>query len=170
MKIIPLLQVPEFETYFFVELYAVSTGAALNSSARFAFITVLESDAPRGLVYFAVGSRFAVAHKKTTLISLQLLRDSSTSVTTMVTYSMQVRLLLLLLLFNVFLLLTHCSFSKVNVTLTSNFSGNSQMFAGPKCSNFFAFPLVKRPCFHFIASDFVCSTFQWPRSLQSVKH
>ncbi|KAF1420925.1 G-protein coupled receptor 98, partial [Spheniscus magellanicus] len=81
--------VPEFETYFFVELYAVSTGAALNSSSRFAFITVRESDAPRGLVYFAVGSRFAVAHKKTNLISLQVLRDSSTSVTTMVSYSMQ---------------------------------------------------------------------------------
>ncbi|KAM9251115.1 adhesion G-protein coupled receptor V1 [Cariama cristata] len=81
--------VPEFETYFFVELYGVSTGAALNSSARFAFITVLESDAPHGLVYFAVGSRFAVAHKRTTLISLQVLRDSSTSVTTMVSYSMQ---------------------------------------------------------------------------------
>ncbi|XP_054253432.1 adhesion G-protein coupled receptor V1 [Indicator indicator] len=81
--------VPEFETYFFVELYDVSTGAALNSSARFALITVLESDAPHGLVYFAVGSRFAVAHKKTTLISLQVLRDSSTSVTTVVSYSMQ---------------------------------------------------------------------------------
>ncbi|XP_071587409.1 adhesion G-protein coupled receptor V1 isoform X2 [Heliangelus exortis] len=81
--------VPEFETYFFVELYAVSTGAALNSSARFAFITVLESDAPHGLVYFAVGSRFAVAYKKTTLISLQVVRDSSTTVTTMVSYSMQ---------------------------------------------------------------------------------
>ncbi|NWQ77266.1 GPR98 protein, partial [Columbina picui] len=81
--------VPEFETHFFVELYAVSTGAALNSSARFAFITILESDAPRGLVYFAVGSRFAVAHKKTTLISLQVHRDSSTSVTTVVSYSMQ---------------------------------------------------------------------------------
>ncbi|KAM4753534.1 adhesion G-protein coupled receptor V1 isoform 2-T3 [Cyanocitta cristata] len=81
--------VPEFETYIFVELYAVSTGAALNNSARFAFITVLESDAPHGLVYFAVGSRFAVAYKKTALISLQVLRDSSTSVTTMVSYSMQ---------------------------------------------------------------------------------
>ncbi|KAJ7406541.1 G-protein coupled receptor 98 isoform X1 [Willisornis vidua] len=81
--------VPEFETYIFVELYAVSAGAALNSSARYAFITVLESDAPHGLVYFAVGSRFAVAHKKTTLISLQVLRDSGASVTTMVSYSMQ---------------------------------------------------------------------------------
>ncbi|XP_010072004.1 PREDICTED: G-protein coupled receptor 98-like, partial [Pterocles gutturalis] len=81
--------VPEFETCFFVELYAVSTGAALNSSARFAVITVLESDAPRGLVYFAVGSRFAVAHKKITSISLQVLRDSSASVTTMVSYRMQ---------------------------------------------------------------------------------
>ncbi|NXU16592.1 GPR98 protein, partial [Pardalotus punctatus] len=81
--------VPEFETYIFVELYAVSEGAALNNSARFAFITVLESDSPHGLVYFAVGSRFAVAYKKTALISLQVLRDSSTSVTTMVSYSMQ---------------------------------------------------------------------------------
>ncbi|NWV35380.1 GPR98 protein, partial [Grantiella picta] len=81
--------VPEFETHIFVELYAVSTGAALNNSARFAFITVLESDSPHGLVYFAVGSRFAVAYKKTALISLQVLRDSSTSVTTMVSYSTQ---------------------------------------------------------------------------------
>lgn len=99
MKIIPYSQVPEFETYIFVELYAVSTGAALNNSARFAFITVLESDAPHGLVYFAVGSRFAVAYKKTALISLQVLRDSSTSVTTMVSYSMQVRLIILQLIF-----------------------------------------------------------------------
>ncbi|NWU90141.1 GPR98 protein, partial [Upupa epops] len=81
--------VPEFETYFFVELYAVSTGAALDNSARFALITVPESDSPHGLVYFAVGSRCAVAHKKTTLISLQVLRDSSTSVITIVRYSMQ---------------------------------------------------------------------------------
>ncbi|XP_030367415.1 adhesion G-protein coupled receptor V1 [Strigops habroptila] len=81
--------VPEFEAYFFVELYAVSTGATLNSSARFAFIKVLESDTPHGLVYFAVGSRFAVAYRKTTLISLQVLRDSSTSVTTTVSYRMQ---------------------------------------------------------------------------------
>lgn len=65
----------------------------MNSSARFAFVTVLESDAPHGLVYFAVGSRFAVAHKKTTLISLQVLRDSSTSVTTKVSYNMQVRMI-----------------------------------------------------------------------------
>lgn len=110
MKIISHLQVPEFETQFFVELYAVSTGAALNSSARFAVITVLESDAPYGLVYFAVGSRFAVAHKKTTLISLQVLRDSSASASTTVSYSMQVRFLLLLLLFNLllFLSLNHC--------------------------------------------------------------
>lgn len=163
MKNIPHLQVPEFETYFFVELYAVSTGAALNSSARFAFITVLESDAPRGLVYFAVGSRFAVAYKKTTLISLQVLRDSSTSVTTMVSYSMQVRLVLLFLLFNLisllFLSLNHCSFSKV--TVTSIFSGNCQTLAGSIWSSFSGFPLVKRPCSYCIVkSDFVHSTFQ----------
>uniref|UniRef100_A0A8C8RXK2 Adhesion G-protein coupled receptor V1 n=1 Tax=Pelusios castaneus TaxID=367368 RepID=A0A8C8RXK2_9SAUR len=81
--------VPEFETYFFVELYEVSSGAALNSSARFAYITVLESDAPHGLIYFAVGSRLAVANKKTTLISLQVVRDSSAALTISVTYNMQ---------------------------------------------------------------------------------
>ncbi|NWI09710.1 GPR98 protein, partial [Crypturellus soui] len=81
--------VPEFEMRFLVELYAVSAGAVLNSSARFALITVLESDAPYGLVYFAVGSRFAVAHKKAALISLQVLRDSSMSATTMVSYNTQ---------------------------------------------------------------------------------
>ncbi|KAM4808264.1 adhesion G-protein coupled receptor V1 [Rhinophrynus dorsalis] len=72
-------KVPEFETYFFVELYEVGAGASINSSARFAKIIILESDSPRGLIYFAVGSREAVAHKKTTSISLQISRESSTS-------------------------------------------------------------------------------------------
>ncbi|XP_074850311.1 adhesion G-protein coupled receptor V1 [Carettochelys insculpta] len=81
--------VPEFETYFLVELYEVSSGAALNSSSRFACITVPESDAPHGLIYFAVGSRLAVANKKTTFISLQVVRDSSTALTISVSYDMQ---------------------------------------------------------------------------------
>ncbi|XP_019373727.1 PREDICTED: G-protein coupled receptor 98 [Gavialis gangeticus] len=81
--------VPEFETYFFVELYEVSSGAALNNSARFAYITVPESDSPRGLIYFAVGSRLAVAHKKNTLVSLQVVRDSSTALTISVGYRTQ---------------------------------------------------------------------------------
>ncbi|XP_054843539.1 adhesion G-protein coupled receptor V1 [Eublepharis macularius] len=81
--------VPEFETAFFVELYNVSTGAALNDSARFAYILVPESDSPRGLIYFAVGSRLAVAHKKTTFISLQVVRDSSTALTISIGYRTQ---------------------------------------------------------------------------------
>ncbi|XP_062985697.1 adhesion G-protein coupled receptor V1 [Elgaria multicarinata webbii] len=81
--------VPEFETYFFVELYEVGAGAALNNTARFAYIIVPESDAPRGLVYFAVGSRLAVAQKKTTSISLQVVRDSSTALTNSVDYRTQ---------------------------------------------------------------------------------
>ncbi|XP_077792347.1 adhesion G-protein coupled receptor V1 isoform X2 [Podarcis muralis] len=80
---------PEFETYFFVELYEVGAGAELNHSARFAYIIVPESDSPRGLIYFAVGSRLAVAHKKTTLISLQVIRDSSTALAISVGYSTQ---------------------------------------------------------------------------------
>uniref|UniRef100_K7FWY2 Adhesion G protein-coupled receptor V1 n=1 Tax=Pelodiscus sinensis TaxID=13735 RepID=K7FWY2_PELSI len=81
--------VPEFETYFLVELYEVSSGAALNNSARFAYVTVPESDAPHGLIYFAVGSRLAVANKKTSLISLQVVRHFSTALTISVSYDMQ---------------------------------------------------------------------------------
>ncbi|KAJ6669788.1 hypothetical protein lerEdw1_000337 [Lerista edwardsae] len=81
--------VPEFETSFFVELYKVGAGAALNDSARFAYIIVPESDSPRGLIYFAVGSRLAVALKKTTLISLQVVRDSTTVLAISVAYSTQ---------------------------------------------------------------------------------
>uniref|UniRef100_A0ABM5FTD0 Adhesion G-protein coupled receptor V1 isoform X1 n=1 Tax=Pogona vitticeps TaxID=103695 RepID=A0ABM5FTD0_9SAUR len=81
--------VHEFETYFFVELYRVGAGAVLNNSARYAYIIVPESDSPKGLIYFAVGSRLAVALKKTTLISLQVVRDSSTAFTSSVDYKTQ---------------------------------------------------------------------------------
>ncbi|XP_063820072.1 adhesion G-protein coupled receptor V1 [Pseudophryne corroboree] len=72
-------KVPEIETYFFIELYNVSAGALINGSARFAKIIILESDSPRGLIFFAVGSRVAVALKKSTLISLQISRQPNTS-------------------------------------------------------------------------------------------
>lgn len=71
----------------------MGAGAELNHSARFAYIIVPESDSPRGLIYFAVGSRLAVAHKKTTLISLQVIRDSSTALAISVGYSTQVGLM-----------------------------------------------------------------------------
>ncbi|XP_073534717.1 adhesion G-protein coupled receptor V1 isoform X1 [Phyllobates terribilis] len=70
-------KVPEFETYFFIELYDVSAGALINGSTRFAKIIIIESDSPRGLIFFAVGSRVAITHKKTTLISLQISRQPS---------------------------------------------------------------------------------------------
>ncbi|XP_069081373.1 adhesion G-protein coupled receptor V1 [Pleurodeles waltl] len=82
-------EVPEFETFFFIELYEVSAGAALNSSIKFAYIAVPESDAPRGLIYFALGSRVAVAQKKTTLITLQVSRKPSVGVATSVRYTME---------------------------------------------------------------------------------
>ncbi|XP_075069096.1 adhesion G-protein coupled receptor V1 [Mixophyes fleayi] len=72
-------KVPELEKYFFIELYDVSAGAMINGSTRFAKIIILESDSPRGLIFFAVGSRVAVAHKKSTLISLQISRQPNTS-------------------------------------------------------------------------------------------
>ncbi|XP_037657723.1 adhesion G-protein coupled receptor V1 [Choloepus didactylus] len=70
---------PQVEMHFFVELYEVTSGAAINNSARFAKIKILQSDEPRSLIYFSVGSRLAVAHKAATLISLQVARDSGTA-------------------------------------------------------------------------------------------
>ncbi|KAM3940659.1 adhesion G-protein coupled receptor V1 isoform 2-T2 [Leptodactylus fuscus] len=81
-------KVPEFETFFFIELYDVSAGALINGSTRFAKIILLESDSPRGLIFFAVGSRVAVAHKKTTLISLQISRQPNSSQSISLTYIM----------------------------------------------------------------------------------
>lgn len=75
---------------FFVELYEVTAGAAINNSARFAQIKLLQSDKPPSLVYFSVGSRLPVAHKKATLISLQVARDSGTGLMMSVNFSTQV--------------------------------------------------------------------------------
>ncbi|XP_069819007.1 adhesion G-protein coupled receptor V1 isoform X3 [Dendropsophus ebraccatus] len=79
-------KVPEFEAYFFIELYDVSAGALINGSTRFAKILIIESDSPRGLIFFALGSRVAVAHKKTTLISLQVSRQPNSSQSISFTY------------------------------------------------------------------------------------
>ncbi|XP_006885449.1 PREDICTED: G-protein coupled receptor 98-like [Elephantulus edwardii] len=82
-------KIPRVEMYFFVELYEVTAGAAINNSARFAQIKVLQSDEPQSLVYFSVGSRLAVAHKKSTLISLQVARESGSAWMMSVNYSTQ---------------------------------------------------------------------------------
>jgi G-protein coupled receptor 98 len=77
---------------FFVELYDVTAGAAINNSARFAPIKLSKSGAPQSLVSFSVGSRLAVAHKKSTLISLQVARDSGTGIMMSVNFITQVGL------------------------------------------------------------------------------
>ncbi|KAH0505721.1 G-protein coupled receptor 98 [Microtus ochrogaster] len=84
-----LRQVPHVETHFYVELYDVTAGAAINNSARFARIKVSRPDGPQGLISFAVGSRLAVAQKKATLISLQVARDSGTGMMMSVNFSTQ---------------------------------------------------------------------------------
>ncbi|CAB1319363.1 unnamed protein product, partial [Coregonus sp. 'balchen'] len=81
-------QEPEYQAWFLVEIYQVGVGAAINESSRFANVTLLESDDPRGLVYFAVGSRLPVAHLKTTHLSLQVYREASTASTITVLYRM----------------------------------------------------------------------------------
>nr|Q6JAN0.1 RecName: Full=Adhesion G-protein coupled receptor V1; AltName: Full=G-protein coupled receptor 98; AltName: Full=Monogenic audiogenic seizure susceptibility protein 1 homolog; AltName: Full=Very large G-protein coupled receptor 1; Flags: Precursor [Danio rerio]AAT07468.1 very large G-protein coupled receptor-1 [Danio rerio] len=80
---------PEYEVWFLVEVYKVGEGAAINQTARFANITMLESDDPRGLVYFAQGSRLPVVTLKATSVSLQIYRDASTASSISVEYRMQ---------------------------------------------------------------------------------
>jgi len=72
----------------------VGEGATINQTARFANITMLESDDPRGLVYFAQGSRLPVVTLSATSVSLQVYRDSSTASAISVKYRMQVRFIL----------------------------------------------------------------------------
>ncbi|KAI2664431.1 Adhesion G-protein coupled receptor V1 [Labeo rohita] len=80
---------PEYEVWFLVEVYKVGEGATINQTARFANVTMLESDDPRGLVYFAQGSRLPVVNLKDTSISLQVYRDASTASAISVKYRMQ---------------------------------------------------------------------------------
>uniref|UniRef100_A0A096MK89 Adhesion G-protein coupled receptor V1 n=1 Tax=Rattus norvegicus TaxID=10116 RepID=A0A096MK89_RAT len=82
-------KVHQVEMPFFVELYDVTAGAAINNSARFARIKVSKSGDSQSLVFFSVGSRLAVAHKKATLISLQVARDSGTGMMMSVNFSTQ---------------------------------------------------------------------------------
>ncbi|XP_030633613.1 adhesion G-protein coupled receptor V1 [Chanos chanos] len=82
-------QDPEEQVWFLVELYEVGAGAAINQSARYANVTMLESDDPRGLVYFALGSRLPTATLRTTRVSLQVYRDASTSAAISVRYYTQ---------------------------------------------------------------------------------
>ncbi|XP_058512174.1 adhesion G-protein coupled receptor V1 [Ochotona princeps] len=79
-------KVSRAEMHFFVELYEVTAGAEINNSARFAQITVSPRAEP-GAVYFAVGSRLAVAHRKATLMSLQVARDGGTGLRMSVNFS-----------------------------------------------------------------------------------
>ncbi|KAM9330953.1 adhesion G-protein coupled receptor V1 [Gastrophryne carolinensis] len=79
-------KVPEFETYFFIELYDVTAGASINNTLRFAKIIILESDSPYGLISFALGSRVVIANKKTTFISLQISRNPNTTQTISVAF------------------------------------------------------------------------------------
>ncbi|XP_075398780.1 adhesion G-protein coupled receptor V1 [Tenrec ecaudatus] len=82
-------KIPQVEVNFFVEIYEVTAGAAINNSARLSQIKIVRSDGPQSLVYFSVGSRLAVAHKKSTSISLQVARDSGLTLTVSVNYSTQ---------------------------------------------------------------------------------
>ncbi|XP_019589799.2 adhesion G-protein coupled receptor V1 [Rhinolophus sinicus] len=80
-------KIPQVEMHFFVELYEVTAGAAINNSAKFAQIQLLQSVEPQSLVYFSVGSRLPVSHKKATFISLQVARDAGTGLMVSVNFS-----------------------------------------------------------------------------------
>ncbi|XP_048187347.1 adhesion G-protein coupled receptor V1 [Perognathus longimembris pacificus] len=82
-------KLPQVDMDFFVELYEVTSGAAINNSARFAPIKVLSHNEAGSLIYFSVGSRLAVAQRNATLISLKVSRDSGTQLLMSVSFSTQ---------------------------------------------------------------------------------
>ncbi|GAA6109102.1 adhesion G-protein coupled receptor V1 isoform X1 [Tachysurus ichikawai] len=82
-------QDPEFQVWFLVEIYEVGDGAAINQSARFANVTMLESDDPQGLVYFAIGSRLPVATLRANRVTLQVYREGSVASAISVKYRLQ---------------------------------------------------------------------------------
>ncbi|XP_076853827.1 adhesion G-protein coupled receptor V1 [Brachyhypopomus gauderio] len=83
-------QDPEYEVWFLVEIYEVGDGAAINQSARFANVTVLESDDPWGVVFFATGSRLPVAQLRATAVKLNVSRAGNMSSAISVKYHTQV--------------------------------------------------------------------------------
>uniref|UniRef100_A0A3Q2DXJ8 Adhesion G-protein coupled receptor V1 n=1 Tax=Cyprinodon variegatus TaxID=28743 RepID=A0A3Q2DXJ8_CYPVA len=68
---------PEYQAWFLVEIYKVGAGASINETTRYANITFVESDNPRGVVFFSVGHRLPVVTVMTTRLSLQLYRQAS---------------------------------------------------------------------------------------------
>ncbi|MBN3308256.1 GPR98 protein, partial [Amia calva] len=81
--------VPEIESWFLVEIYEVGAGAKINGSARFAKVTILESDSPHALIFFKLGSRVPAALPKTKLLTLQVAREGIIDLAVSVHYSMQ---------------------------------------------------------------------------------
>ncbi|XP_077457045.1 adhesion G-protein coupled receptor V1 [Stigmatopora argus] len=68
---------PEYSTWFLVEVFQVGSGATIDETGRFANVTMLESDDPRGVVYFDVSHRLPTATPTTTKLSLRVLRRAS---------------------------------------------------------------------------------------------
>ncbi|XP_059909463.1 adhesion G-protein coupled receptor V1 [Gadus macrocephalus] len=82
---------PERRSWFLVEIYEVGSGASINQTARFANVTLAESDAPPGgLIYFAAASRLPVATLKATRLDLQVHRQASAAGVLTVRYRMLV--------------------------------------------------------------------------------
>jgi len=71
----------------------VGAGAAINQTARYANVTLAESDSPGGdgngdggLIYFAAGSRLPVATLKSRQLHLQVERQAGVARVTSVRY------------------------------------------------------------------------------------
>ncbi|XP_032809135.2 adhesion G-protein coupled receptor V1 isoform X2 [Petromyzon marinus] len=79
-------KVPEIQAWFLLEIYWVGEGAAINSTSRFANVTVESSDHPHGLVLFAVGSRLMVTHQKSSVVTLRVVREYGISTPVAVHY------------------------------------------------------------------------------------
>ncbi|XP_033109462.1 adhesion G-protein coupled receptor V1-like [Anneissia japonica] len=70
---------PEFSSSFLVELLSVGQGAVIQESARYANITMLESDYPYGIFRFSTETRIQSAYYKSNLIGLTVLRGGGST-------------------------------------------------------------------------------------------
>ena len=64
-----------------MEIYQVGSGASINQTARFANVTLAESDGPSPtyLIFFGAGSRLPVATLKTTRLDLEVRRPQASA-------------------------------------------------------------------------------------------
>ncbi|XP_071965307.1 adhesion G-protein coupled receptor V1-like isoform X2 [Antedon mediterranea] len=70
---------PEFASFFLVELLSVGQGAVIQEEAKYANISVLESDYPYGIFRFSTETRIQSTYYKSNIVGLTVQRESGST-------------------------------------------------------------------------------------------